>query len=148
MQADKYLIGWILWLIISAIINGSVTAAIPLTGPVLVFYLKITWLYFLIILTIDDISQLQSAILFFLVLATILGVESIQHKLSGVGWAGQSLGWIDPSVIESGGSGRTKWVGIFDGPGVFCCIFTISLPFIYKEHHNIIVTSFGFLIYV
>jgi O-antigen ligase len=78
-----------------------------------------------------DLKGVQNIGRWLLVFGVIFVVESIQHKTSPTltGWAGQSLGWIDPEVLAAGGTGRTRWVHIFDGPGVFCVIFTTALPF-------------------
>ncbi len=65
----------------------------------------------------------------------MLVVESLQHfhSASQLGWAGQPLGWIDPAAAEAGIPGRTQWVSIFDGPGVFCVVFTVALPFLLQH---------------
>jgi O-antigen ligase len=59
-------------------------------------------------------------------------VEAIQPLLSadGSGWADQGRAWIDPDVLAAGGVGRSRWIGIFDGPGVFCVLFTMTLPIV------------------
>lgn len=71
-------------------------------------------------------------------LSLVLSVEGIQHKHSvdGLGWAGQTLGWVDQSVLDAGGTGRTRWTGIFDGPGVFALVYTMSLPFLLSYLHK------------
>jgi hypothetical protein len=50
------------------------------------------------------------------------------YSSDGTGWAGQPFGWIDESAAQIGLDARIKWVGIFDGPGVFCTVFTVALP--------------------
>jgi O-antigen ligase len=47
-----------------------------------------------------------------------------------------------------GVKGRTRWVGIFDGPGVFCVVYTIALPFVLpllRKPFSIPTRVFGFL---
>jgi O-antigen ligase len=65
----------------------------------------------------------------------VLALGAIQQKLSidGIGWANQGRAWIDPAVLQAGGVGRSRWIGIFDGPGVFCVLFTLSLPFVLQQ---------------
>jgi O-antigen ligase len=60
----------------------------------------------------------------------VLAVEGIQHMHSenGIGWAGQGFAWMDETAAEAGLKGRTRWINIFDGPGVFCVAYTIALP--------------------
>jgi O-antigen ligase len=78
-----------------------------------------------------SMQDIKFFLMVFISLSLILSIEGIQHKLGGgVGWAGQALGWVDQDVIAAGGTGRTKWIGIFDGPGVFSVIYTIALPFV------------------
>jgi len=66
------------------------------------------------------------------VLIYVLVVEGIQqkHDPAGLNWAGGGLGWVDAEVLEAGGTGRTKWVGVFEGMGVFCVAYTAALPFV------------------
>jgi O-antigen ligase len=37
---------------------------------------------------------------------------------------------VDPAVLAAGGSGRTRWVGVWEGMGVFCVAYTMALPFV------------------
>jgi putative inorganic carbon (hco3(-)) transporter len=61
----------------------------------------------------------------------VVAVQAAQHLNSpdGLGWAGQTFAWVDPSAASVGVTNRTRWVGIFDGPGVYCVMFTVALPF-------------------
>jgi hypothetical protein len=84
-----------------------------------------------VVASIDSPQNLRRAALVFIAMAMVLTVEGIQHKQSaeGLGWANQPFAWIDPSAAQIGLETRTRWVGIFDGPGVFCVIYTVALPF-------------------
>lgn len=129
-KQDIFFVAFIAWIILSAAANPIH----GLTTAYIVAYIKMFVLYRLIILSInssDDIRKTASNLIF---LAFVIAVEAIMHKYgdSGLGWAGQTLGWVDPSVLEAGGTGRTRWVGIFDGPGVFCVLFTTALPFVLR----------------
>jgi len=135
---DKFLIFFIIWVFISMVLNGFGDNAKAV--PLLVGYVRFLLIYFLVrktVTTTEDIRKVANLILIFM---GILIIEGIQHKLSwdGIGWAGQSLGWVDRSVLEAGGSGRTRWVNIFDGPGVFCVVYTLALPFVlrYLDKHR------------
>jgi O-antigen ligase len=125
---EKFFIFWIFWIFISQLANGVIGQEAAESNT-LFYYIKYFLLYVLISCTIQSLHQLKSFIIFFVILSFTLAVEGIQHKYTGIGWAGQSLGWIDPAVLEAGGTGRTRWVGIFDGPGVFCVIYTLAMPF-------------------
>jgi len=96
----------------------------------------ILWLimYKLFQATVIDLEALKKAITALCVAVFVLVVEGIQHKLSvdGLGWAGQDLGWVQKEVLAQGGTGRTRWVSIFDGPGVFCIAYTTALPFVMR----------------
>ena len=127
---EKFLVIFLVWISISMLVNGNLLVRNRDMGLVILYYLKIGLMYFLIVNTVRSIRQLKILIGIFVICALVLAVEGIQHKFSGVGWAGQSLGWIDPAVIAAGGSGRTRWIGIFDGPGVFCVVYTVALPFL------------------
>ena len=120
---------FVAWTIISSVFNGF-------TGPSIgyaVFYFKAFLLFKLALAIMDgDLARVRSFVRIFSALALILAVEVLFHRFSadGRGWAGQSFSWIDPSVLEAGGKGRARWIGIFDGPGVFCVLFTFVVPFV------------------
>lgn len=127
-QADKYFLLMIVWIVISSFVNGLNDRS----GEIIENYIKWFLLFKFVGLTVTDSDALRKVSKILILFGLVLAVEGIQHKLSpdGIGWAGQPLGWVDPSVIEAGGTGRTQWINIFDGPGVFCVIFTLVLPFL------------------
>lgn len=117
------------WTAISAVFNGFTPASIEHV----IFYFKAFVLFKLVLAILEgDLAKVRGLIRIFSVLVLILSVEVLWHRFSpdGRGWAGQSFAWIDPSVLEAGGKGRARWIGIFDGPGVFCVLFTIMVPFV------------------
>jgi O-antigen ligase len=124
---DKLLGGFVLWLYASAVAN----AGTGLSGHHLYMYAKWFVLYKMVAASLPSLNHLRRAAAVMGVMAMILVAESIQHfhSASLVGWAGQPLGWIDPAAAATGIPGRTQWVSIFDGPGVFCVLFTLTLPF-------------------
>jgi len=128
---DYFIIAFITWVFIASMVNEGNA----LTSKFIVDYIKWFVLYKFIVTTLDDdIDKLNSVIYKMLFLIYIIVLEGFEHKFSydGLGWAGQPLGWVDQSVLDAGGTGRTQWINIFDGPGVFCVIYTIALPFIIK----------------
>ncbi len=129
MTPQDSLLGlFVLWLYISAIANfGS-----GIETQHLYMYAKWFVLYKMVAASLPSLDRLRRAGVTFVTLALVLAAESIQHfhSASQTGWAGQTLGWIDPAAAEAGIPGRTQWVSIFDGPGVFCVVFTIALPFL------------------
>ena len=146
---DFFFLAMIGWIIISSLINQSNV----LTNKIIFDYIKFFILYRLTIASIDNFYQMQRVICVILVLSYVMVIESIQHKfsLNGIGWAGQPLGWADESLLKATGSGRTKWINIFDGPGVFCVIFTNALPFVmqyFDKHNSFIRKSFACIIIV
>lgn len=98
----------------------------------LVNYFKWFILFKLVVALLPDLKAARRMMGFIVFLVTVLAVEVMFHRFSpdGRGWAGQSFSWIDPEVLAAGGKGRARWVGIFDGPGVFCVLFSIALPFL------------------
>ena len=135
---DYFILLFIFWVILSAIVNDQN----EFTTKIIVDYIKWFILYRLIVTTIgNDIDKLKSVVLKMLFLIYIIVWEGIEHKFSsnGIGWAGQPLGWVDQSVLDAGGTGRTQWINIFDGPGVFCVLYTVALPFIiqyFDKHYS------------
>ena len=123
---DLFFIGMLAWIVLSAMVN----AAGERTVPALIGYFKWFVLYRLVFATITDLSRIRSALLAVLFFGMVLAAEGIQHMHSpdGLGWAGQSFGWMDDNAAAAGVAGRTRWINIFDGPGVFCVAYTISLP--------------------
>lgn len=123
--AEKIFAAFLVWIIVGALVNGLNDAV----KEQIYIYIRIFVLYKAVSASVETPAEVKSALSIFVLLAVILSIEAIQHKTSPdlLGWAGQKLGWVDPSVLEAGGTGRARWVGIFDGPGVFCVIFTVAI---------------------
>lgn len=127
-KQDLLFMLFVMWLIVSVMLNDKNA----MSTDIMVNYVKWFILYRLIAVTVENNEIFVNTIRRLIFIVFIIVVEAIQHKLSddGLGWAGQTLGWVDQSVIEAGGTGRTRWINIFDGPGVFCVMFTLILPFV------------------
>ncbi len=119
---EIFLILWVFWVMLSLAING---VFVERWETISFFYIKWLILYFFISHTLKTINDTRLFFITIVILAIILCIEGIYHYQTGIGWAGQPLGWIDGP-----GKGRTQWINIFDGPGVFCVVYTIALPFI------------------
>jgi len=143
---DKVFLGMIFWIIVTSIVNPENS----LTDKVIFNYIKWFVLYKFVAVTLANENGLSSVIKKSIFIVYIIVFEAIQHKLSadGIGWAGQALGWVDQSVLDAGGTGRTRWINIFDGPGVFCVMFTFILPFLlqYLDKHYTFKTKFTALV--
>jgi putative inorganic carbon (hco3(-)) transporter len=154
---DKFFLGLILWMVLSWVTNGPPAAA-PL---ILINYIKWFILYRLVVASIDSPASLRHVGIIIIVLAGTIAIEAAQHlnSVTGLGWAGQTFGWVDASAETTGLDARTRWVGIFDGPGVFCVMFTVALPFALQYLSNaypfwkrvvaagLLVPLFGYAIY-
>lgn len=129
---DLLFICMIIWLTISSLFNPINN----LSNKIILDYIKFFIIFRLVVSSITSIGEMKITLILLISISYFLVVESIAHKFAvdGIGWAGQPLGWADEKIIQSTGSGRTKWVGIFDGPGVFCVIFTNILPFIVRYY--------------
>lgn len=126
---EWFMFGFVAWTVVSALFNGFGENSIPF----LIFYFKALVLFKLVTALLDgDLGRVRSFVRILTVLIIILGIEVLCHRFSddGRGWAGQTFSWIDPEVLAAGGKGRARWIGVFDGPGVFCVLFTIVLPFV------------------
>lgn len=124
---DRLLLAFVLWMTLSGLVNGLG----DLTLPYLIFYFKVFVLFKLVSALIVNHEQARRLVRYILALVLLLCAEVFSHRFSadGRGWAGQTFSWIDPDVLAAGGKGRARWVGIFDGPGVFAVLFTMVLPF-------------------
>lgn len=145
-QLDWFFIAFIFWIILSSLANDTNDQ----TTKLIVDYIKWFVLYRLVIVTLDDVEDLKKAVHKLVFLIYVIVLEGIQHKHSpdGIGWAGQPLGWVDQSVLDAGGTGRTQWINIFDGPGVFCVMYTIALPFVLQfldKHYKFKNKLFGLI---
>ena len=127
-QQDALLAMFVTWVFVSAYANAS--AGIDYWY----LYMYANWLvlYKLVSASLSSMSHVRRAGVLLVLFAAVLAAESIQHMNSPTltGWAGQELGWISAEALETGVPGRTRWVSIFDGPGVFCVVFTLALPFV------------------
>lgn len=123
---DWFFLGMVAWIYLTCILNPLNN----LTALHLFNYPKWFVLYRLVVATLPTLLHVRWAMLIYLFFALIISVESIQHGLDDdmLGWAGQGLDWVTDEAAAWGWRGRTAWVGQFDGPGVFCVIFTIALP--------------------
>ena len=125
---DIALLCWVLWTVLTCLINeeNEHTWRYIREYPTWFIMFKLVSAY------LDTLRRIQWAAFWLVAVCFVIVIEGIQHKLSpdGLGWAGQELGWVVREVIEAGGSGRTRWVAIFDGPGVFAVIYTSALPFL------------------
>ena len=128
---DWLFLGLVTWIILGAIANGLTAES----QYQIFLYIKYFLIYKLVMAVVGSVERANRFIRIFIFLTCVLALEAIQQKLSidGSGWANQGRAWIDPDVLKAGGVGRSRWLGIFDGPGVFCVLFTISLPF-FLEH--------------
>lgn len=127
--ADKFFLMMLLWIVLSMVTNGGFHAR---SSEIIINYSKWFVLYKLVSISVSTPTRFKAVVHMLVFFALVLSVEGIQHRTNslGLGWAGQSLGWIDPSAKAAGISGRTRWINIFDGPGTFCVIYTTALPFI------------------
>ena len=125
---DKFFLAYILWMVMSWVTNPAPGYA----SLIFVNYFKWFILYRLVVASIDTPAALRHVVVALIVVTGTIAVEAIQHinSVSGIGWAGQPFSWVDPSAESLGIDARTRWVGIFDGPGVFCVMFTVTLPFV------------------
>ena len=126
--ADWFFVVMLVWIVFSVIFNPRNDKSFSLIAD----YIKFFLLYRLFVVSIPTLLHLRRVMWILLAFVLLLTVEGISHKLNpaGVGWAGQTLGWVDPSVLAAGGTGRTRWINVFDGPGVFCVVYTIGLPIV------------------
>ena len=127
---DWFFFTWMLWIFLSIALNGWN----DLSGEQLFRHFRYLVVYRFVVATIQSEKQLRGVSFAWLACALLLAVEGIQHMHSadGLGWAGQTFGWVDERAAEIGLGARIKWVGIFDGPGVFCTVFTVALPFAFR----------------
>lgn len=119
---------WILAIVLSCLTSGDFQQAL-LQGE---NYIKWFIIYLSVLLFVDSFEKLRNLIIFVCLLTIVLAVEGVDHKLSpdGIGWAGQQLGWTDAETRRAGGTGRIQWVGLWDGPNVFCLLYVVAVPFL------------------
>jgi len=124
---DKFFAAWVVWIGVSMAVNGFQ----PASGDIILNYVKWFVLYRLTVASLPTLTHVRRALLLLFLFGMVLSVEGIQHMNSagGTGWAGQGFAWIDAEAAKAGVAGRTRWINIFDGPGVFCVVYTIALPF-------------------
>jgi O-antigen ligase len=125
--ADWFMLGLLGWLVLSALANGFTWES----RQEIIVYFRFMILFKLTSAILYDIEGARKFITVFVLLVSILAVAAIDQKYSadGIGWAGQTRAWIDQAALDVGVVGRSRWVGIFDGPGVFAVLFVICLPF-------------------
>jgi len=124
---DLFFAAWLVWIVASIAINGFEENS----SSVIQDYVKWFILYRLLVVSLPTLPQVRRVSLMLLFFSLILAVEGIQqmHSPTGTGWAGQGFSWVDVEAAREGVHGRTRWINIFDGPGVFCVVYTIALPF-------------------
>jgi O-antigen ligase len=109
-----FLMGWVGAVTLSNLLRGNIDgAAVNLER-----YGKYAIVFLLILYSIDTRQKLKGVLLVMTMLSTVLAVQGISQKDTGIGWAGQPLGW----------QGRIVWVGLWDGPDVLSLVFMTSVP--------------------
>lgn len=126
---DKFFLLMLLWIVLSMLLNGGFRDR---GTDIIMDYTKWFVMYKLLSTTVSSDGRFKAVALMLVFFALVLSIEGIQHITdeSQLGWAGQTLAWIDPEAQAAGEPGRTRWINIFDGPGVFCVVYTIALPFL------------------
>ena len=124
---DKFFLVMLVWIVVSVAVNGFRDNS----EKIIQDYIKWFILYRLVVASLPTLTDLRRAILMLLGFGIILAIEGIQqmHSATGAGWAGQGFAWMDEEAAAAGVAGRTRWINLFDGPGVFCVVYTITLPF-------------------
>ncbi|MEO8155907.1 MAG: O-antigen ligase family protein [Rhizobacter sp.] len=124
---DWLFIAMLVWIELGAAVTGFTDASKYWFN----WYLQFFLVYRLTAASVDTAEEFIHACWALLVIGLIMSLEGYMHAVNpnGMGWAGQSFAWIDDSAKSIGLVSRTRWVGVFDGPGVFCVIYTIALPF-------------------
>lgn len=124
---DKFFLAMLAWIAVTSAVNGFNEQSTQIIQN----YVKWFVLYRLVVVSVPTLTDLRRSMLMLLGFGIILAVEGIQHmhSASGIGWAGQEFAWMDEQAAAAGVAGRTRWINIFDGPGVFCVVYTITLPF-------------------
>lgn len=124
---DKFFLAMLLWIVVTVLVNGIRENS----DKIIQDYIKWFFLFRLVVASLPTFTDVRRTILMLLGFGVILAVEGIQHMHSetGIGWAGQGFAWMDEEAAKAGIAGRTRWINLFDGPGVFCLVYTITLPF-------------------
>lgn len=122
---DWFFAGFVTWVALSMTVNEPPARYDEILGN----YLKWLLMYRLTAVSIDSPQALRRVSWALMTVIGVVAIEAIAHLTTGEGWAHQGFAWVDPSAASVGVTQRTRWVGIFDGPGVFCVMFTIALPF-------------------
>jgi len=124
---DWFFAAWLVWIVVSIVVNGFADNS----STIIQDYVKWFILYRLVVVSLPTLTHVRRGLLMLLFFGLILAVEGIQqmHSPTGTGWAGQGFSWTDLEALREGVRGRTRWINIFDGPGVFCVVYTIALPF-------------------
>jgi hypothetical protein len=127
---DYFFLLMYVWIFLSVMVAGLT----DIGQFYLVYYAKLFLVYRLVSATISDVTDLKRTGYALIALALLIAIEGIQHMNNpeGIGWAGQSYAWIDGSASSIGLKSRIRWIGIFDGPGVFCVMFTAAAPFAFQ----------------
>jgi hypothetical protein len=123
---DWFVAGFVAWMTISMAANGFGGNS-PLIA---ITYFKWLVLYRLVAVTLPTLAHVRAAVLLLLAFGIVLGLQSVHQAQDpfGAGWADQGYAWMDDATADAGYSGRTRWINIFDGPGVYCVVFTMTLP--------------------
>ena len=125
---DWFFLGFVIWNLFTLIAPGMPEKGVKIATDCAKWFI----LYRLTVASLWGMKGVRGAAKLLVFFGLVLSVEGIQHfwSESGLGWAGQTFGWVDKAAAELGLDKRTRWINIFDGPGVFCVVYTIPLPFV------------------
>ena len=116
------LIAWLGVIVLSNLAQGG--HGIWYARHALVPYGKSAVIFVCLFLFLNSTTQIRRLIWFQIFLTGLLAYQCIDQVATGVGWAGQPLGWDD------GSGGRARWVGLWDGMNVLALLFVIAFPFL------------------
>jgi O-antigen ligase len=113
----------VLWLAVVALSN-LVHFDTATASDRFVYYAKLVVVFFSLLLYLETDFDVRGVVWLQILLSAILAIQCMDQVRTGIGWAGQPLGWDD------GFGGRAKWVGLWDGMGVLSLLFVVAFPFL------------------
>jgi len=125
---DWFFLGFVFWNAVTVVVHGMPQRGLDIVQNLAKWFV----LYRLTVASTADGAGVRRTAKLLLLLGLVLAIEGIQHYWSadGLGWAGQGFAWVDEAAATLGLDKRTRWINIFDGPGVFCVVYTVALPFV------------------
>jgi len=111
-----FMVLYILAIIVSDVLAGD----IEVLSFAVSYYGKLFMLFLVIVMFCNSMEKLKWFNVVIVILVAVTAIQGIQMAITGAGWAMEAQLW-------AGKYERIRWVGMYDGPNVYCMLLNFGI---------------------